>query len=46
MFKANNLQSYHIFLKIGIPELDIWIENLYDLKDPDFRGFTNYQPKK
>lgn len=41
-FQANNLQSYYINLKIGIPELNLWIENDYDLKDPDFRGFSGY----
>ncbi len=41
-FKANNLQSYYIYLKIGIPRTNIWMENTYDLKDPEFRGFTGY----
>jgi histone-arginine methyltransferase CARM1 len=41
-FKANRLQSYHIYLKIGIQDIPITVENVYDLKDPDFRGFSGY----
>jgi type I protein arginine methyltransferase len=41
-FSANDMQSYFIHLKIGIPELNFWVENIYDLKDPDFRGFAYY----
>jgi len=44
-FKANNIRSYYIYLKIGIEELNLWIENTYDLKDPDFRGFSQYSYK-
>lgn len=40
VFKANNIRSYYIYLKIGLPELNIWIENVYDLKDPDFRAYS------
>lgn len=44
-FKANKLQSYYIYLKIGLADSNIQIENTYDLKDPDFRGFCSYSPK-
>jgi hypothetical protein len=45
VFTANNMQSYFIYLKIGIPEINFWIENVYDLKDPEFRGYSGYTPK-
>jgi hypothetical protein len=41
-FKANSLQSYFIYLKIGLPDINLWVENYYDLKDPEFRGFSSY----
>jgi type I protein arginine methyltransferase len=41
-FEANSLQSYYLHLKVGIARSDIWIENTYDLKDPEFRGYTGY----
>jgi histone-arginine methyltransferase CARM1 len=42
IFKANNIRSYYIYLKIGIQELNLWMENVYDLKDPEFRGYSGY----
>jgi histone-arginine methyltransferase CARM1 len=39
-FKAHKLQSYFIHLKLGIKEIDLFVENIYDLKEPDFRGYT------
>jgi histone-arginine methyltransferase CARM1 len=45
IFKANKLQSYYIYLKVGLPKSDIWIENTYDLKDPEFRGYTSHSNK-
>jgi histone-arginine methyltransferase CARM1 len=41
-FKANDKQSYEIKLRVGLPEYNLYVENEYDLKDPEFRGFTNY----
>jgi histone-arginine methyltransferase CARM1 len=46
LFKVNKLQSYYIFLRIGLPELNIWVENCYDLKDPEFRIFQQNFMKK
>lgn len=44
-FKANKIQSYYIYLKIGLPKSDIWLENSYDLKDPEFRGYSTQGTK-
>ncbi len=45
-FKANKLQSYFIHLKMGLPKSDIWVENTYDLKDPEFRGYITPSTNK
>jgi len=45
VFKANDIRSYYIYLRIGLPDLNLWIENVYDLKDPDFRAYSGQSLK-
>jgi hypothetical protein len=46
LFKVNQKQSYYIYLKLGLPDLNLWVENVYDLKDPEFRFFHNIKQNK